>query len=115
MAATIEKSTSTDESSPTRSPVLGIVVCLVAVLAYLAIPALIDAATTAGIVGADDALPAQVVVPLVLFTAIALVAILAAATRRGRGWAIAALVIAVANNYSPIHLVISDVVRAIFG
>ena len=53
--------------------------------------------------------------PLVVFGLIAVVAILAAITRRGRGWAIAALVIAVANNYSPIHAAISDLIRVIFG
>jgi hypothetical protein len=103
-----------DEAPPKRSPALGIVIFFVAVLAYLGIPALIVAAIDAG-VAADAALPAPVVVPLVLFTAIAVVAVVAAATRRGRGWAIAALVIAIANTYSPIHLVISGFVRAIFG
>jgi hypothetical protein len=107
--ATVEK------TAPTRSPLLGVAAFVVAALAYLAIPAVIDAATTSGVVTERAPLPPEVVVPLVLFTAIAIVAIGAAVTRRGRGWAIAALVIAVANSYSPIHLVISQFVRAIFG
>ena len=115
MTTTTEKLETTDVTPPKRSSALGIVIFCVAGLAYLAIPAVIVAASNAGIASADAALPARVAVPLVLFATITLVAIVAAVTRRGRGWAIAALVIAVANSYSPIHLVISEVARAIFG
>ena len=104
-----------DEPPPMRSSALGIVAFVVAVVAYLGIPALIVAATDAGIDPQGTGLSARISVPLVLFTAIAAVAILAAATRRGRAWAISALVIAVANNYSPIHLLISGVIRTVFG
>jgi hypothetical protein len=104
-----------DEAPTKRSSALGIVIFVVAVVCYLGIPALIVLAIDLGLPPAGAVLPAQVVVPLVLFAAISMIAIVAAVTRRGRGWAIAALVIAVANSYSPIHLGISDVIRTIFG
>src|SRR5690242_17361650 len=105
--------TTVDETPQKRSPALGVVILFVAVLAYLAIPAVIVAAEHAGLAPAGAALPSKLAVPLVIFGAISAVAILAAVTGRGRGWAIAALVVAVANDYSPIHAVISELVHLI--
>lgn len=101
-----------DESPPHRSSVPGIVVFAVAVLAYLGFPAIVVAVAGTGV---ELGSPIALAVSLLVFGGIAVVALLAAVTRFGRGWAIAALVIAVANGYSPIHAAISDMVRAIFG
>jgi hypothetical protein len=101
-----------DEAPPHRSSALGIVAFGVAVLAYLAFPAIVAVVERSGaVLGVSTALTMSTAV----FGGIAIVALVAAVTKRGRGWAIAALVIAVANAYSPIHAAISDLVRAIFA
>ena len=104
-----------DQPAPKRSSALGIIVFVVAILAYLSMPLLVVAGETTGFGSTEAGTIGSFAVPLVVFGAIAVIATLAAITRRGRGWAIAALVIAVANNYSPIHAAISDLIRVIFG
>jgi hypothetical protein len=104
-----------DQPTKKRSSALGIIVFVAAILAYLTMPLLISAWAGTVLGSADAGTSGFLAVPLVVFGAIAVTATLAAITRRGRGWAIAALVIAVANNYSPIHAAISDLIRVIFG
>ena len=100
---------------PARHPALGITVFVVTVVTYLFIPALVlGAQIPDGLISfAGEA--AVILVPLIVFGILAAIAIFAAVTRRGRGWAIAALVIAVANDYSPVHDAISELVWVAFG
>lgn len=88
-----------------RSPVLGVVVFFAAAAAYLAMPAILRFA---------DGIPALVVTSAV-FGGLAAVGIFAAVTRRGRGWAVAAIVVALANGSSPLHVAIIELVETIFG
>jgi hypothetical protein len=104
-----------DQPTQKRSSALGIIVFVAAMLAYLTMPLLIVAGASTGFGSVDTGTSGSLAVPLVVFGSIAVIATLAAITRRGRGWAIAALVIAVANNYSPVHAAISDLIRVIFG
>jgi hypothetical protein len=90
---------------PKRSSALGIVVFFATVAAYLAIPAIVRAA---------DGVP-SLVVTTVVFGGLAAAGIVAAVLRRGRAWAIAAIVVALANSSSPLHLAITELVTSIFG
>ena len=91
--------------SADRSPLLGVVLFFAAALAYLFMPAILRLAAGS---------PPLLVTSLV-FGALAAVGVFAAVTRRGRGWAVAAIVVALANSASPLHLAIIDLVDLVFG
>jgi hypothetical protein len=103
------------EAPRPRSSLLGVLAFVLAVIAYLVMPALILGAREPGGVVAFAGESAVIAVPALVFGSLAVVAVVAAVTRRGRGWAIAALVVALANSYSPVHRVIAELTQAIFG
>lgn len=98
-----------DQAAPARSPLLGVLAFLLALVAYLGLPILISAlgpTATPELVGA---------LPLIVFGAVAVLGIVAAVAGRGRGWAVAAIVIAVANPASPVHAWIVSLLGTIVG
>ena len=94
---------------PRRSPLLGVVAFLLSLVAYLGLPVI------AAALGRDVTLELGLALPIVVFGAVAVLGIIAAVTGRGRGWAVAAIVIAVANPSSPVHTGIVVLLETLFG